>query len=179
MNPAPPVTKNLRPAIWSISELLLNCDFLGRRSFANAQNSRGYTCSYCIVGNVGSHDSARSHNRVHPDPDTWQDRSVGTNVGAVTNHYRLDYKAGGNNRNINRMSRMLRTQHLGPGSPANVVFQNEITGIEVGVWTNPDVIPNLALPVIATLDHGMRADKDGIAKLHGLGMFKYHFGIDL
>ena len=58
------------------------------------QNARWNSSDYCVVGYILSDNRTRSDDRVLADADSRQDRSIHSNVRAVSNHDRFDDQAG-------------------------------------------------------------------------------------
>ncbi len=69
---------------------------------------------------------------------------------------------------------MGRSQNFRTGSPANIVLQDQLPSIEVGLRTNPNVIAYLAGSIETALNHYLRSDENTVAKLHRLRMLQDH-----
>src|SRR6266498_3571699 len=127
-----------------------------------------YTGNDGVVRNVMGHHGPRPDNRVCPDVDTWQNTGVHPDICSKAHHDRLDHEASCDNRLGIWYTCVDRTEHLGARSPADVVFQNQVPSIEVGLWTNPNMAADPAGPIETPLDHGLRPYKNAVAKLHRL-----------
>src|SRR5262249_30245594 len=63
--------------------------------------------------------------------------------------------------------------HFGTRSPPHIVLQNQISGVEVGLWPNPDVIPDLAGSIETPLHHDLGSDKHAVPDLYRLRVLQH------
>src|SRR5260370_1233001 len=69
---------------------------------------------------------------------------------------------------------MRRAQHPGAGSPADVIFENEIACVEISLRSDPDVIADPRRAVKAPLNIGLGANEDAVADFERLQVFETH-----
>ena len=63
-----------------------------------------------------------------------------------------------------------RAQHFRSRAPADALFDHEVTGVEVGLRTDPDAIPDPAGTIHAPLNHSLFPEKHAAPDLECLGM---------
>src|SRR6185312_16445308 len=73
---------------------------------------------------------------------------------------------------------MNRPKHLRARTPADVVFEDQMAGVKIGLGTDPHPVPNARGSVESTLDVGLCANEHTIADLKGLKVFEAHRGAD-
>src|SRR2546426_4841799 len=96
---------------------------------------------------------ARQHDGVHPD------------VGPRLDANGFDVEIRLDDRDVDRHAGVRRAEDLRAGTPADVVPEDQIARVEVGLRPNPDVIADDAGAVEPALDVCLRADEHGVADL--------------
>src|SRR5258708_10370732 len=86
----------------------------------------------------------------------------------------LDDQSGCNDRHVDGFGGMSRAQDFCARTPADIVFENDVSGVKIGLWANPDVIADSACSIETTLDHGLGTDENGVPKLHGFRMLQHN-----
>src|SRR3954467_9690577 len=148
-------------------------------TLSNTQHARRHASCYCVLWNVCSNYCARADNGVCTHPHPRKDRSVGTDVSTIPNHYWFDHKARGDNWEVYGFTGMLRSKHLRSRTPPHVILEDQVTRVKVSMGTDPDMIPNFALAVIPALDHGLCSDEDRVSKFHGFRVLQHQVRSDL
>ena len=77
------------------------------------------------------------------------------------------------------MAGMLRPQHLCARAPSDIVFEHEVAGIEVALWTDPDPISDDTPAIEATLKDGLFSKEHTIANLECFRMDEAHVLADV
>src|SRR5450631_3635016 len=116
---------------------------------------------------------------MRPDVDAGKNRCIGSNVCAVANDYRFDAEPCLDDGNADRVTRVSGAQHLCSRSPTNVVFDNQVPRIEIGVGSDPDMAADLASSIKASLNHCLRPDKDRVTEFHSFRMLDNSLGTHL
>src|SRR5215467_15029798 len=178
-NPAPPVTRKRAPEMRFIlpPQLVFACRFLS--PVAETKDLSRDACDDRVFRNVVRYYGTCPDNRMRADSDARQKTSVHPDIGAETHAQGLNHQSSCDNRHINRIASVSRTQDLRAWPPANVVLKNNVARIEISVRTDPDVITDFAGAIVTSLDHRLSTDKHRVAELHRLRMFKYHAGTNL
>src|SRR5690606_3758983 len=173
IKPAPPVMRMRLPFI---GENLF--DFFGFLGRAPAQEARRNSCHDCESRHIGRYDRARADNCALANRDTRQDDRIGAYVGPCLDPDRFDLQVGLDDGDVVRNARMGRTQQFGARTPADMVAQEKIAGIQKRLRPDPHVVADRAMPVEAALYAGLRADEDSLADAEGFGMAERGAGTD-
>jgi hypothetical protein len=141
-------------------------------ALAPAKEPRGHAGDDRECGNVGRDHRTRADDRALANGDTGKDDGIDADVSRSPDAYRFDREVGLDDRYIDRHARVFRTEHLGSGSPANVILDDEIARVEVTLRTDPGMVADDAPAIETPLDERLFADEDAVANLEGLGMLR-------
>src|SRR5690242_1927613 len=189
--PAPPVISTrfmgsalissfLHPLSPSASaESRASCKRLTSFTPPRPQDLRGNARDDRIIGNILRYHGARSHDGIRTDAHAGKNASVHPDIRAEADRNGLDDQPGRDDGRLHRFAGMGRAQDLGSRAPADIVFDGKRARIHVRLRANPDVIPDFAVPVKAALNHGLRADKNGVAELHCFRVLEHHVRANL
>ena len=143
---------------------------------AKAQNLCRRAGDNRIFWHITSNNRSGAHNRVRADLNSRQNAGIHSDISSEADPHWLDDQLSGDDRHAHRLRGVSRAENLRSRSPAYIVFEDKVTSIEVSLRPNPNVIANAAISVKPSLDHGLRSDKNRIAKLHGLRMLEHNRG---
>lgn len=141
-------------------------------SISPTQEPGWNSCDDCKRRNILSNDGTCTNDAALPNRHTRQNNCAGAYIGRSSYTNRFYFQVGLDNWHIYWYTGMGRTQNLGARSPANVVFQDEITRVEVGLRPDPHVAPNSSRSIKSPLNVSLRSDENAVTDLEGLKMFE-------
>src|SRR5688500_10999373 len=95
------------------------------------------TSSYRVFWDITCDDGTCSYDRLCSNMNAWQNTGVHSDICAYTYPDRLNDKSCCDDRLVNWCPSVGGAEYLGAGSPAYIIFQHQVPGIKVGLWSNP------------------------------------------
>jgi hypothetical protein len=138
---------------------LTPADYRGRHT--------GYLCEF---RDVSCHNSSRADNSPTANSYSRQDDSVHADICPNADTDRKDLQVRLDNWNIGWRPRMFRPQHLRARAPSNVIFDDQVSSVEIALWADPDTGPDNTAAIESTLNDSLLTDKYTITDFEGFGM---------
>src|SRR5665213_3401335 len=138
--------------------------------FTSANEPGRHPRHNCIVRDIFGDNCTGAHDGMRSDADSGQNCRIGADISTLPYHHGLNHEFRRNDGHVDRQSRMRRAKNLRAGTPADIVFENEIACVKIGLRADPYVITNPTRAVVTTLNHCLSADEDSIPEHHAFGM---------
>src|SRR5215472_13489009 len=111
-------------------------------TIAPAKKPRRHAADGGIRGHILDDNRSGAHYAGLPHGNSGQQGGIGSDIRPGFHTHRLDFKLRLDDWDVQSLTRMLRSQHLCAGSPADMVSQDEVAGIEIALRPDPDHVAN-------------------------------------
>src|SRR5258705_10347202 len=105
-------------------------------------HSRRHSCHDRVFRNIYIYNRTCAHHGMSSDMNAWEDCCIGADICSVAYHDGLNAELRRDDWNFYRFTRVARAEHLCSWPPSHVVFEDQISGMEVAVRADPAMIAN-------------------------------------